>query len=90
MSFSFTCSFSYLSKNLSLEKFLFSLEKTQYFHYIMDMTKFFHGMKQHLSDQSKEQTQDDPKIVRGESQRKSFVDGFFISLLLVFFWSRTR
>lgn len=56
----------------------------------MDMTKFFHEMKQHLSDQSKEQTQDDPKIVRGESQRKSFVDDFFISLLMVFFWSRTR
>ena len=56
----------------------------------MDMTKFFHEMKQHLSDQSKEQTQDDPKIVRGESQHKSFVDDFFISLLMVFFWSRTR
>ena len=42
----------------------------------MDITKFFPGKKRDLSDQSKEQSQDDPKKVREESQGScSVVDG---------------
>ena len=42
----------------------------------MDITKFFPGKKRDLSDQSKEQSQVDPKKVREESQGScSAVDG---------------
>ena len=40
----------------------------------MDITKFFPGKKRDLSDQSKEQSQNDPKKVRGESQGSCSVD----------------
>ena len=40
----------------------------------MDITKFFPGKKKDLSDQSKEQSQNDPINVRDESQGSCSVD----------------
>ena len=44
------------------------------FYYIMDITKFFPGKKKDLSDQSKEQSQNDPMNVTDESQDSCSVD----------------
>ena len=49
-------------------------KKTQSNYYITDITKFFNGKKKELSDESKEQTQDDPKNLREEIQGSCPVD----------------